>query len=239
MATTQGAPVSTRIVLGLVAVIGVADVVGNILPPEPVRVPVKLAILVALVAWACRYVGLSWDELGLERAHVDAGLRLGGLAAAIVAAVVAFSVVDPSTRSFFESSDIATASTTRQVLMAVVIIPLGTAVFEETIFRGVLLGVLIRSWTRNAAVIVSSVLFGFWHLLPALSGASGESGAASVGAVVGTIVGHDCRRRVVRVVTTALGEPGRARPYSRRDQQPRLHRRGHRVAWLTQLTRGR
>ena len=43
--------------------------------------------------------------------------------------------------------DIATASTTHQVLMLLVIIPLGTALFEETIFRGVLLGVLLRAYT--------------------------------------------------------------------------------------------
>ena len=103
------------------------------------------------------------------------------------AAVIALLVVVPSTRTSFESSNIANASTTRQVLMVLVIIPVGTAVFEETIFRGVLLGVLLRAGTRRTAVVVSSVLFGFWHLVPALSDANSQSGAATVGVVVGTI----------------------------------------------------
>jgi len=187
MATTPKPTVSTRMVVGLVAAMAVSDIVGNVLAPEAARVPVKLGILVALLVWARSSVGLSWDELGLAREHLAAGLRLGGVAAATVAAVIAVLVVDPTTRSAFESSDIANASTTRQVLMVLVVIPLGTVLFEETIFRGVLLGVLLRASTQRTAVIVSSVLFGFWHVLPALSDASGKSGATTVGVVVGTV----------------------------------------------------
>ncbi len=187
MATTRGAPVSTRIVIGLVVAIAAADVVGNVLPPESARVPIKLGILLALVVWARRFVGLSWEELGLARVHLRAGLRLGGCAAGVIGLVVTVLVADPNTRSSFEQRDIATASTTHQLLMMLVIIPLGTALFEEVIFRGVLLGVLLRVYSQRRAVIVSSVLFGFWHLVPALSGANGESGAATVGVVVGTI----------------------------------------------------
>ena len=187
MATTRSAPVSTGMVLGLVAAIAAIDVVGNVLVPEAARVPVKLLILVALVGWSRRYVGLTWDELGLGREHLGDGLRLGAVAAGVVAAVVALLAIVPSTRSYFENHDIATASTTRQVLMPLVVIPLGTALFEETIFRGVLLGVLLRGWTRRTAVVVSSVLFGFWHLVPALNDANAESGAAAIGTVVGTI----------------------------------------------------
>ncbi len=48
------------------------------------------------------------------------------------------------------------------------VIPLGTVLFEEVAFRGVLWG-LLRSrhgiaWTTAA----SSALFGFWHVLPSL-----------------------------------------------------------------------
>jgi uncharacterized protein len=174
-------------VVGLVAAIAVSDIVGNVLVPEAARVPVKLVILVALLVWARRSVGLTWDELGLGRAHLGAGLRLGSIAAATVAVVIAVLVVHPTTRSAFESSDIANASTTRQVLMVLVVIPLGTVLFEETIFRGVLLGVLLRASTQRTAVMVSSVLFGFWHILPALNDTNGKSGAATVGVVVGTI----------------------------------------------------
>src|SRR4051812_44628322 len=89
MATARSASVSRSIVFGLVAAVAVGDIVGNVLAPDTVRIPVKLAIVVALVIWSRRYVGLTWDELGLERANVGAGLRLGGVAAGVVAAVLA------------------------------------------------------------------------------------------------------------------------------------------------------
>lgn len=188
MAATRSAPVSARTVVGLVAAIVMADVVGNVLPPEEARVPIKLALLVVLVAWARRSVGLSWDELGFARAHLRAGLRLGGAAAALITTVIALAVVAPGTGSGFANNEIANASTVRQVLTALVLIPLGTALFEETIFRGVLLGVLLRRQTRVAAIVTSSVLFGLWHVGPALSDANGASGAATLGIVVGTVV---------------------------------------------------
>ena len=47
-------------------------------------------------------------------------------------------------------------------------IPLGTAVAEETIFRGAVLGLLTQRHPRARAVAVSSALFGCWHVLPTL-----------------------------------------------------------------------
>jgi membrane protease YdiL (CAAX protease family) len=43
---------------------------------------------------------------------------------------------------------------------------------EEFAFRGVLRGLFVRRWGRWAATGVSSVLFGFWHVAPALAGGS-------------------------------------------------------------------
>ena len=44
-------------------------------------------------------------------------------------------------------------------------IPVGTAVFEEVAFRGVLPGLIARTTTEPAAVGLSSLLFGLWHVL--------------------------------------------------------------------------
>ena len=54
--------ISTPTIVGLVLVIAGIDVFANILVPEPARVPVKLGILCALVAWARRSAGLSWTS---------------------------------------------------------------------------------------------------------------------------------------------------------------------------------
>lgn len=47
-------------------------------------------------------------------------------------------------------------------------IPRGTALGEEAMFRGALLGLFLRRHTRPTAVLASSTRFGLWHVLPTL-----------------------------------------------------------------------
>ena len=173
--------ITSRTVAGLVAAIAATDVVANVVVPQNARVPVKLLLIVAFVWWARRYARLSWDALGLEPQHRRRGLRIGAIAMLVVAAGIAVLVAIPATRDYFESDDIANDSTAMHILMPLVVIPLGTALFEETLFRGVLLGALLQTSTRRTAVLVSSVVFGLWHLVPEISGGAG------VGEIVATV----------------------------------------------------
>ena len=86
------------------------------------------------------------------------------------------------------------ATPARAVRDAVLTIPLTTVVPEEFAFRGVLFGLL--GGNRRAAV-ASSVLFGLWHMLPAL-------GDGPANATVGDIVGDDRRGVAVRTAGTVL-----------------------------------
>jgi membrane protease YdiL (CAAX protease family) len=47
-------------------------------------------------------------------------------------------------------------------------IPLGTALGEEILFRGALLGLLLQRHAVGKAVAVSSCVFGLWHVVPTL-----------------------------------------------------------------------
>ena len=47
-------------------------------------------------------------------------------------------------------------------------IPIGTAVYEEVVFRGVILGLALRRLPPLPATLVTSALFGLWHVLPSL-----------------------------------------------------------------------
>ena len=194
MASSASRQISKRTVTGLVVAIAIADIVANVLAPEDSKVPLKLAIAAAFVAWARWSARFGWEELGLGRAQVRAGLRLGGIAMLVIAAVIIVLVAVPGSRSYFDSNAVAADSTTQRVLQPVLFIPLGTVVFEEVLFRGVLLAALLRITTRTNAIVVSAVLFGLWHLPPALRDASDKSAAGALGVVVGTIA-----------VTTAAG----------------------------------
>ena len=53
-----------------------------------------------------------------------------------------------------------------------VLLPLRTVLLEEFAFRGVLLSLCLRVFSTKQAVILSSLLFGIWHILPSLTIAS-------------------------------------------------------------------
>jgi membrane protease YdiL (CAAX protease family) len=75
-------------------------------------------------------------------------------------------------------------------------VPLGTVLLEELAFRGSLLALLRRLGSTTRAVVVSSVLFGLWHIAPAIGTAgdnsalpgTSQSGSGLAVAVVGTVI---------------------------------------------------
>jgi membrane protease YdiL (CAAX protease family) len=120
-------------------------------------------------------------DLGLGRDRAARGLRVGLAASVPVVAVVAAAAALPATRRWFHDER-ATAAGTGQALYHILVrIPLGTAVAEEAMFRGALLGLLLQRGSRARAVAVSSILFGCWHVLPTLETLT----LNPVGAVVG------------------------------------------------------
>jgi uncharacterized protein len=146
------------------------NVVVHRLPGSPVSyVPANLTAAGVLLA-AARGCGLSWAELGLARSRLRAGLRWGGAPAALVASGYAVALVVPGFRPLLRDARVAGADAGEIVYQAVVRIPLGTVVWEEVAFRGVLLAVLRRLLPLRAALGVSAVLFGIWHVRPTIGG---------------------------------------------------------------------
>jgi uncharacterized protein len=101
--------------------------------------PAGAAGLLALARWA----GLSWAELGLGRGTWGRGLRWALAAIGVVAVVFAAGAALPLTRSAFRDTryDFGWG---HALLTAFVLIPVGTVLFEEVAFRGVLWGLLRR-----------------------------------------------------------------------------------------------
>lgn len=123
-------------------------------------------VLIA-VAWLA---GLSWQSLGLDFTW---GTQTRGLiwSAALVAIVfVGYAVAAalPWTRKGFADARTAQIGVGRFLYEAFLRIPFGTALMEEVAFRGVLLASISGVWGLGWGVVGSSILFGFWHLLPAL-----------------------------------------------------------------------
>ena len=93
---------------------------------------------------------------------------LGGGFAVLAGAGYGVALLVPAARAAVAGSG--SGSWTQALVQALVVIPLGTVIPEEFAFRGVLLGLLSRRSGRWTATVVSSVLFGFWHVAPALAG---------------------------------------------------------------------
>lgn len=150
----------------LAAVVGLSVLVAGRFGRQPIPLiagPVG-AVLMLLLA---RLAGLGADDLGLGRRTWRHGALYAGVCGAVVAAAYTVAAVLPTTRLAFLDeryrTDVGTAAYT-----AFVVIPLGTVLFEEVAFRGVLWGLVFRSYGAARATFVSSALFGFWHVLPSL-----------------------------------------------------------------------
>ena len=154
--------------------------------------PVGAAGLLAVARWA----GLSWAELGLGRGTYRRGLLWALAAIGAVAVVFTVGAALPATRGAFRDTRYE-LGWGNALLTAFVLIPLGTVLFEEVAFRGVLWGLLRREHGTWTATIVSSVLFGLWHVLPSLDLAASDQ-------AIGSTVGRGSSGQAVSVLATVL-----------------------------------
>jgi membrane protease YdiL (CAAX protease family) len=122
----------------------------------------------ALSVVAARTCGVSRASLGVCPDRLGRGMRVGLTTALPAAAVVGLGAMIPATRGFFHDER-ARGGGTRHVLFETLVrIPLGTALPEEVIFRGSLLGLFAQRHSPAVAASMSSILFGVWHVLPTL-----------------------------------------------------------------------
>lgn len=162
-ATFQGVA-STR--SSLVAIIAGYNVIQNRLLPGSLYVPANIVVSAALVAMARRN-GSSWADLGLDPARTSNGLRLGAGFAGAVGLGTLLGASHPAVRSRLLDERAANQQAADVLYNILVRFPLGTALFEEVVFRGV----VEAMWSRDGASgregeVAAAVLFGLWHLVP-------------------------------------------------------------------------
>ncbi len=139
------------------------------LPGYPRSYVVGNVAAAALLLVSARAAGLSWEELGLARRRAAAGARWGTACFAVVAAAYLVTLTVPAGRPLLTDARMAGLDGGELAYQVLVRIPLGTVLWEEVAFRGVLLAVLTRVLSVRAAVAVSAVVFGVWHVRPTLS----------------------------------------------------------------------
>jgi len=153
---------ATRLGLGLLACHNLAQ---NYLLNERGYVAGNLAVSGALVAIG-HSAGLAWDEMGLHPARSRRGLRMGAWASAGAAAAALLALGHPAIRNYLLDERAAPTPGTSVWRRALVRFPLGTALFEEIAFRGVIPALLRREHRPLTAETLSAGVFALWHLIP-------------------------------------------------------------------------
>ena len=121
------------------------------------------AAAIALAAAAAS--GLTADELGLRRSRLRAGLRLGVMVSAPIAAAFALAPVTPA-RTLLHDQRVTGLDRRHLAYQVLLRIPVGTVGWEEVAFRAVLPAALHRVLPRRAAMVTAAALFGLWHVRP-------------------------------------------------------------------------
>lgn len=164
-----------------------ANIISNAVLADAWSIPFNLGILGVAVAIARRHQ-TSWTDIGMRRDRLGRGLAVGGMfAAAVLVAIVAAAAL-PAVNDVFHDDRIVERSTLYLLFDALVRIPLATALYEEVLFRGVIFGMLSRRMAPLWAALISSALFGFWHILPTIETVETNPAAGIVAGVYGLTV---------------------------------------------------
>ena len=155
----------------------------------------NLALLAALLFWALLWARFSPVEIGLDTRNA-ASSAMFGFILSVLAAIppVAFIALAP----LFNEGPVEAAAITERsgAGLAYFLLfrqPVGTALFEEITFRGVLYGAWRRVGGDGAAMLGTSLTFSLWHIVitsrTVVEGGVVSAPAAVVAGVVVSLAG--------------------------------------------------
>ena len=131
--------------------------------------------------------GLTATDIGLGHKELRPGLRLGSRLAAAAAGGWVLIAAAPATRPALRDERIAGLSGRSVAYQVMVRIPLGTVLWEETAFRGILQAALWRVMPGAAAIAVTNGVFGIWHVRPTAAALRVNGLAAGPGRTVAAV----------------------------------------------------
>lgn len=181
-------------VVALAAALAVYNNATNLLRlPDSAYVPANLAAAGAVLG-AARAAGYGWETVGLARGALGPGIRWGASAVVVVGVGLLLAAAVPWAQPLLADQRVAGLGPAGLAWRTLVRIPLGTVLFEELAFRGVLLGAWAHERSAVEALVGSSAVFGVWHVGPTIrlleendvAVATPAAGGAVAAAVVAT-----------------------------------------------------
>ena len=145
--------------------------------------------------------GNTWTDMGLGWDYNIRGFLWGAACVGVVTAGYLVAATFRKGRDAMHDQRVAELSGPRLMFQALVQVPFGVVLFEEIAFRAVLFSMLARRFGVVWAIVISSILFGLWHILPSI-------GTHEQSAALGSVVGEGRRGNILAValsvVTTTL-----------------------------------
>ncbi len=180
----------------VIAALLVINVVNNRVAPQTHYLLWSFASAVLLIALGL-LDGNSWSDMGLGWGEFVPGLLWGVGCIGVVALVYLVGSIFKRTRAAFHDERMAELTGGRLAFQALLEVPLGTVLLEEIAFRAVLFSMLARRYGVVWAIVISSVLFGLWHVLPSI-------GTHEQNPALGSMVGEGRRGNLLAVGLSVL-----------------------------------
>lgn len=128
----------------------------------------NLIFSILIVIYALAVAELSAFDVGLAPSKMITGLIWGILASLPLMVIMPILLWQKRLHNLFTHKTSRAPNKISTLLELGIRLPFGTALSEELIFRGVLLGLLLNYYGQGVAIVVSAVIFGLWHVLPTL-----------------------------------------------------------------------
>ncbi|MEN8238289.1 MAG: CPBP family intramembrane glutamic endopeptidase [Actinomycetota bacterium] len=158
-------------IAAIIVIATYANIISNLILDEVWHIPFQLGILGVAVLIATR-AGTTRTSMGLRRDRARRGFIVGGVIIGLITVgfliVIAAAAVFPDLRTMFDNTEVIEGTTGWVLFQAFVRIPIATALYEEVLFRGVIFGMFARRHSPLLAAVLTSLLFGLWHIAPTI-----------------------------------------------------------------------
>jgi hypothetical protein len=146
----------------------------------------NLAVLGLVWLWSRKYLKLTASDIGWTKQNLGKSVLTGlGLSAMVVLPFVILLCLLPALG--FDVKTPRLEAVARDIFWwrIFVRIPIGTAFFEEMLFRGIFYGYLMKKMSQRKTILITSLFFAFWHIIPAYEVVSQHLQITSIGMFLG------------------------------------------------------
>lgn len=141
--------------------------------------------------------GNSFTDMGLGWGYLIRGLLWAAGCIGLVTLVYVVGAAFKRTRTAFHDERMMELTGGKLAFQALLEVPFGTVLLEEIAFRAVLFSMLARRYGVVWSIVISSILFGLWHVLPSI-------GTHEQNPALGSVVGEGRKGNILAVALSVL-----------------------------------